>query len=121
MTTNNVNATSAIDKLSVMAKEKINDLNQYYTEIVTINNSLANAKASLENTPGVQVAVDAIDKSIKENYERGYNYQKALEAEQNMLLELQESYTKFANIVNSLEHPTPAQTQLKLNATPTNN
>ena len=82
---------------------------------------MANAKASLENTPGVQVAVDAIDKSIKENYERGYNYQKALEAEQNMLLELQESYTKFANIVNSLEHPTPAQTQLKLNATPTNN
>lgn len=108
------NAATQIDKIAVLVKEKISNLDNYEDQIRSINTSLEKAQASLSGVPGVQSALDAINKNIQLNYQRGYACQNAKVAEAKMIQQIQQACAEFAQTVDRLESPTPTQNQLRL-------
>ena len=108
------NAATQIDKIAVLVKEKISNLDNYEDQIRSINTSLEKAQASLSGVPGVQSALDAINTNIQLNYQRGYACQNAKAAETKMIQQIQQACAEFAQTVDGLESPTPTQNQLRL-------
>ena len=85
-----------------------------YTEANAINASLEQARANLQNVPGVQSAIDAINKSIQENYVRGNQISQAKQAEVIFFQNVQREFEKLEAVVNNLQTPQPTQNQLRL-------
>lgn len=108
------NAATQIDKIAVLVKEKISNLDNYDEQIRSINTSLEKAQASLSGVPGVQSALDAINTNIQLNYQRGYSCQNAKDAETKMIQQIQQACAEFAQTVDGLASPTPTQNQLRL-------
>lgn len=102
------------DKLNVMLKELDSRITNSYTEANAINASLEQARANLQNVPGVQSAIDAINKSIQENYVRGNQISQAKQAEVIFFQNVQREFEKLEAVVNNLQTPQPTQNQLRL-------
>lgn len=119
-TTNNSQAPShsrQSDMLNVMIKESLSKIDQYQDQIVNINASLVNARTSLQNTPGIQTVIQAINQNIQINNNRAENLQNVRHAEDVFFQTIENAYQQFARAVNSLqnpEQPAPNNQQLQI-------
>lgn len=102
------------DKINVLVKEKASKLNNLEQQARSINSSLANALANLENVPGVDSAREAIKASIQENYRRGNSIMQVRQIEREYIETVQEAYMKYSQAVDNLEVPEEAKSQLQL-------
>lgn len=108
------NYANQSDRLNVMIKETVTKIDNYEVEIRNIDSGLKNAKASLQNVPGVQNAVDAIDQEIQTNYGRGRDLNRVRQYENEFFQALANDYIKFSQAVNQLKEPSSVKQQLQI-------
>lgn len=108
------NYANQSDRLNVMIKETVTKIDNYEVEIRNIDSGLKNAKASLQNVPGVQHAVDAIDQEIQTNYGRGRDLNQVRQYEEEFFQALANDYMKFSQAVNQLKEPVSVKQQLQI-------
>lgn len=107
--------TDQSDMLNVMIKKELNKVDTYEQELIDIDTGLKNAKASLQNIPGVQTALDAIDRDIQANYKRGNDLQTVRQYEAEFFQTLSQDFAKFKQAVDALDQPNGnTNNQLKL-------
>lgn len=112
------------DEFNVMLKKAVNYIDSYMNEAIAINDSLLKAKASLQNTPGVQNAIAAIDQSIAENEKRGNQGVAVQRYEARFFQKLQTDFLDFQQKINTLQMPEQPTNQTLIGngkATPVNN
>lgn len=103
-----------IDKMSVMIKEKITAIENYDMQLQQINDSLQNVKSTLQSTPEVNGVLNAVDQAIRENWARGTQVKEVEQQETEMLRQMYQLYSEFADKVDQLPVIHQAQSQLKL-------
>lgn len=108
------NYANQSDRLNVMIKETITRIDNYEVEIRNIDSGLKNAKASLQNVPGVQSAIEAIDNEIQMNYSRGRDLNRVRQYESEFFQALANDYMKFSQAVNELKEPESTKQQLQI-------
>lgn len=108
------NYANQSDRLNVMIKETITRIDNYEVEIRNIDSGLKNAKASLQNVPGVQNAIEAIDNEIQTNYSRGRDLNRVRQYESEFFQALANDYMKFSQAVNELKEPESTKQQLQI-------
>ncbi len=91
------------DRLHVLIKEAISAIDNYRVQIQQVDTGLKNARASLQNVPGVRDAIIAIDQATQKNYNRGEQWTKVSQAEAMFFQEVGNAYMKLSQEISTLK------------------